>query len=240
MTGLLAFVKSDIGLSRKINEDSYIFAPPDLFAVADGMGGHEAGEVASSLAVDAICKHIEASRQTAEAGYLLEEAIIQANKQIFQMAQSKAECAGMGTTVTAIYIQEDRIYWGHVGDSRLYLLRDGRLMQVTRDHSLVGELLQNGSITPEQAQNHPHRNILTRAVGTAEDLQVDCDSLVWEPGDLLLICSDGLTGLVSDEEILSVLVDTLSLEEKADLLVDKALAAGGFDNITVILAQCGA
>lgn len=234
---MLAFAKSDIGHVRKTNEDSYVFSPPELFVVADGMGGHEAGEIASSLAVATIEEHVKKYAGTAQTAELLVHAISQANQSIFQMALQKPECAGMGTTVTAVYIEGETIYWGHVGDSRLYLLRDGDLLQLTQDHSLVGELLQSGSITPEEAQVHPHRNILTRAVGTAELIQVDCGSFTWGPDEQILLCTDGLTGLVSDNDIKNTLIECPEVVSRVEHLIDKALAEGGYDNVTAILVQ---
>lgn len=235
---MLAFAKSDIGLIRKVNEDSYVFAPPDLFVVADGMGGHEAGEIASSLAAATIEEHVRLYKKSAAAQELLNHAILQANQSIFQMAQDRPECTGMGTTVTAVYVEGETVYWGHVGDSRLYLLRDSEFMQLTKDHSLVGELLQSGTITPEEAHVHPHRNILTRAVGTAESIQVDYGSFTWLPHDQILLCSDGLTGLVSDSDIKNTLIDSENIADIVEILIDRALAAGGSDNVTAILIQC--
>lgn len=236
---MLAFAKSDIGLVRKTNEDSYVCVPPDLFIVADGMGGHEAGEVASSLAVAAIQEHIHKFAGQMDAASLLEQAISQANQIIYQTAQRQTEYSGMGTTVTAMYIQGETVYWGHAGDSRLYLVRHANLQQLTNDHSLVGELLQNGSITPEEAHVHPRRNILTRAVGTADTIQVDCGSFDWVPQDQILLCTDGLTSMVNDREIEQILQENRELKDTVELLVEKALLAGGLDNITIILAQCG-
>lgn len=234
---MLAFAKSDIGHVRKTNEDSYVFSPPELFVVADGMGGHEAGEIASSLAVATIEEHVKKYAGTAQTAELLIHAILKANQSIFQMAQQRPECAGMGTTVTAVYIEGETIYWGHVGDSRLYLLRDGDLLQLTQDHSLVGELLQSGSITPEEAHVHPHRNILTRAVGTAEQIQVDCGSFTWSPEEQILLCTDGLTGLVSDSDIRNTLIECPEVVSRVEHLIAKALAEGGYDNVTAILVQ---
>jgi protein phosphatase len=237
---MLAYAKSDIGLIRKTNEDSYIFLPPNLFVVADGMGGHEAGEVASSLAVNTISEYMLKSGGAGDdPGVILSEAVVAANQIIYQFAQAKTECSGMGTTVTAVYIHENTIYWGHVGDSRLYLFRDKVLEQLTKDHSLVGELLQSGSITPEQAHTHPHRNILTRAVGTGETVQVDCGNFTWGPGDQLLLCTDGLTSMMSDQEIRELLASGDEITTVVDTMIGNANAAGGLDNITTILLHYG-
>jgi protein phosphatase len=177
---MLAYAQSDIGMVRKTNEDSFVFLPPHLFVVADGMGGHVAGEIASSLGANTIREHVEKITSLSEWEQILTEAIIQANAEIYQMSQSKIECQGMGTTVTAVYLEHEKVYWSHVGDSRLYLLRENRLHQITSDHSLVWELMKNGSITSEEAQVHPHRNILTRAVGTSETVCVDSGKLLWQ------------------------------------------------------------
>lgn len=235
MTALLAWAQTDIGLVRETNEDSFICQPP-LFLVADGMGGHVAGEVASRLAAETIAKYT-ATAAGSDYRKLLVEAIGKANGLIHQMAADNSDCAGMGTTVTAAYIIGPKLYWGHVGDSRLYLLRAGELRQLTEDHSLVGELLKKGSITPEEALQHPHRNILTRAVGTAERTQVDTGSLALAAGDRLLLCTDGLTNMVDDEAIKAVLAE--SGDRAAAELVDKAKAAGGFDNITAVVVAYG-
>ena len=232
-----AFAQSDIGMVRKTNEDSYVFLPPHLFVVADGMGGHVAGEIASNLGANTIREYIEKIPIPAEWDQSLEEAIVQANTSIYQMSQDKSECQGMGTTVTAVYIDNAQIYWSHVGDSRLYLIRENKLHQITNDHSLVWELMQNGSITSEEAQVHPHRNILTRAVGTSETLCVDSGKFLWQPGDNLLLCTDGLTNMLSEETILNICIQSISPQTICNTLVDQARQAGGYDNITAIFLQ---
>jgi PPM family protein phosphatase len=234
---LLAYAKTDIGKVREINEDSYICVSP-LFAVAAGMGGHVAGEIASRLATDTLKNHVAAHGGASAA--LLEEAILEANSLIFRLAQEKSECAGMGTTITAVYIYGSKIFWGHVGDSRLYLLRANQLRQITDDHSLVGALVRSGSITKEESLVHPQRNILTRAVGTEEHIRVDTGEIDWVTGDSLLLCADGLTTLVRDEEILSI-ISTGPADGDACLegLVAAANTAGGYDNITTVLIRPG-
>ncbi|WP_094602715.1 Protein phosphatase PrpC [Sporomusa silvacetica DSM 10669] len=234
---MLAFAQSDIGMVRKTNEDSYVFLPPHLFVVADGMGGHVAGEIASNLGANTIQEYIERNSPPAEWEQSLQAAIVQANTRIYQMSQAKSECQGMGTTVTAVYLENEEIYWGHVGDSRLYLIRENKLHQITNDHSLVWELMQNGSITSEEAQAHPHRNILTRAVGTSDTLSVDSGKFLWQPGDNLLLCTDGLTNMLSEETILSICLQPSSPQTIIKTLVDQARQAGGYDNITAILLQ---
>ncbi|MCX7781625.1 MAG: Stp1/IreP family PP2C-type Ser/Thr phosphatase [Negativicutes bacterium] len=236
---MLAYAKSDIGLVRKTNEDSYIFAPPCLYAVADGMGGHEAGEIASSLAVSTLHEYIGKNSGVAEPQKMLRDAIYQANRIIFEMSQQRPECSGMGTTITAVLIEDNTVFWGHVGDSRLYLLREGSLQQLTQDHSLVWELMQHGSITPDEAHTHPHRNILTRAVGTADMLQIDCGCVKCRAGDQLLLATDGLTSMLTDLEIRDILLANMDIALTVDKLVERANAAGGLDNITVVLLRCG-
>lgn len=231
-------VISDIGLVRETNEDSYICNPPHLFIVADGMGGHVAGEIASKLAINTVYSYIQERVGKDNIETLLKEAIIQANTSIYQMALSKEEFSGMGTTVTASYIDGETIYWGHVGDSRMYLFRHGNLHQLTNDHSLVWELVQSGNITRDEAHVHPKRNMLTRAVGTSCLITVDTGFVRWKPGDAVLLCTDGLTNMVTEQEIASL------MEKKDDdiasivtQLVSRAKDAGGLDNITVILLK---
>jgi protein phosphatase len=220
---------------RELNEDSYIFEPPFLLAVADGMGGHVAGEVASNLAVKVVSDYMKEHSGEKSPELLLEEAIVQANDSIYRLAQSKTECSGMGTTLTAVYILDGQLYWGHVGDSRAYLFRNQELLQLTQDHSLVWELVQSGSITKDEAHNHPRRNLLTRAVGTNVPVRVDCGILKWQAGDMLLLCTDGLNALVEDESICRCLQQKEDGARLVEQLVDSAKAAGGYDNITVIL-----
>jgi len=233
---LLAHGKSDIGKVRETNEDSFICLPP-LFVVADGMGGHVAGEIASKMATETIREYIAANGKMAGPQVLLERAVSEANTLIFRLAQQRSECSGMGTTVTAVIIDGTKIYWSHVGDSRLYQLRAGQFTQVTEDHSLVGELVRRGNIDKEEALHHPQRNILTRAVGTDEQVCVDSGIAEWSVGDKLLLCSDGLTNMVRDEELLAVISSEMSGEAAANELVIMANSAGGLDNITLILVH---
>lgn len=233
---LRAAVKTSIGNVRKTNEDSYAFAPPRLFAVADGMGGHVAGEIASTLAIKTISSFIE-QHMTNNVLACLQAAVEKANQLIFQAAQAHQECLGMGTTVTAAYLSGYNLYWSHVGDSRLYIIREGVFRQVTKDHSVVGELLQNGSITAEEALVHPHRNILTRAVGTEESVTVDTGCCELSGQEKILLCTDGLITMLSEEEISAIIETTPDPETATERLVQAALAHGGYDNITVILAD---
>lgn len=236
---MLVFAKSDIGLIRQTNEDSYACILPEVFLVADGMGGHVAGEVASSLAVKAVSDYIQNHFTN---GYnrevLLEQAIIEANELIFNMSKSRDDCAGMGTTISSVLLDGDTVYWGHVGDSRIYILSTDGLHQVTSDHSLVWELVQSGNITKEEAHSHPQRNMLTRAVGTSSQIKVDTGSTTWRPGDFILLCTDGLTNMIAEHEIERIILEDRDDGEKAvNMLVTAANQAGGHDNITAILLQ---
>jgi PPM family protein phosphatase len=210
-------------------------APP-FFAVADGMGGAKAGEVASAMAAEAFEGETD-SDEPAEAQ--LSRILREANRRIYDLALSDDSHRGMGTTVTAAKVTGDDVSLGHVGDSRAYRLRDGELEQLTRDHSLVAELERSGQITPEAAEHHPQRSIITRALGPEPDVQVDTYTLAGRPGDVYLICSDGLTSMISDEELGSILKSADDLEQAADSLVRAANQSGGKDNITVVMFRLG-
>ncbi|HEU4449089.1 MAG TPA: Stp1/IreP family PP2C-type Ser/Thr phosphatase [Gaiellaceae bacterium] len=224
--------KTDAGRVRRRNEDSYVIDPP-LFAVADGMGGAQAGEVASRLAAAAFREYHEADALDPEARVV---AIIQeANRRIFERASRDTEASGMGTTVTAALLADAGVVFGHVGDSRAYRIRAGRLEQLTDDHSLVADLVRSGRLSPEEAESHPQRSVITRALGTDPEVDVDTFALEPEPGDLFLLCSDGLPTMVADEEILRIVDRAGSLEEAARELVRAANSGGGEDNVTVVL-----
>jgi protein phosphatase len=227
--------RTDVGRQRSVNEDSLVLAPP-FFAVADGMGGARAGEVASAMAADAFEGESD-SGEPPEAQ--LSRILREANRRIYDLAVTDDSHRGMGTTVTAAKVTGDEVSLGHVGDSRAYRLRDGELEQLTRDHSLVAELERSGQITPEAAEHHPQRSIITRALGPEPDVQVDTYTLAGRAGDLFLICSDGLTSMISDEELASILRSAANLEEAADSLVRAANQSGGKDNITVVLFRLG-
>ena len=218
-------VATDPGRRRRRNEDAYVLEPP-MFAVADGMGGAQAGEVASRLAAGAL----------REGGSGELDALIQeANRRVHQRAAEDPEASGMGTTMTVALVEDAVVRFGHVGDSRAYLLRDGKLEQVTEDHSLVAELVRSGQLAPEEAERHPQRSVITRAVGTDPDVDVDMFTVDPREGDLFLICSDGLTDMVDDETI-----ERLARDGRGDLdrlvksLVKTANKGGGEDNITVV------
>src|SRR3712207_5675410 len=222
---------SDLGRQRQGNEDSFFVRSP-LFVVADGMGGAQAGEVASATAVRAFEDGLPSGPPT-EA---LVRLIASANRTIHDRSRTDVQMAGMGTTLTAAYLAEDdAVVVAHVGDSRCYLLRDGDLVRLTRDHSLVGELVARGKLTEEQAEVHPQRSVITRALGPEPQVDVDVDVFPARDGDMFLLCSDGLTSMVPETEVRRILSGGLSLERAGRELIQAANAAGGRDNITVIL-----
>jgi len=223
---------SDPGRRRRRNEDSYVCEPP-LFAIADGMGGAQAGEVASRLAA-AVLREANGD-ELSEAR--LVELIQEANRRVFQRSSEDAATSGMGTTMTVALVRDESIVVAHVGDSRAYRVRAGELEQLTEDHSLVGELLRSGRLSAEEAETHPQRSVITRAIGTEPDVDVDTFTIPGQPGDLFLLCSDGLTDMVPDREIFSVLDASDDLDAAARALVAAANAGGGEDNITVVLFQ---
>jgi serine/threonine protein phosphatase PrpC len=222
---------TDVGRQRQSNEDSYLEREP-LFAVADGMGGARAGEVASRMAVETFG---ETGREGDKPEALLRDVATEANRRIYEMAQSDSEHAGMGTTLTAALVDGRDVAVGHVGDSRLYRFRDGALERLTEDHSLVEELVRQGRLTPEEAETHPQRSIITRALGPEPSVEVETFTDVARAGDVYLICSDGLSGMVPESEMRAILGDGGPLAEAAERLVDAANRNGGKDNITVIL-----
>jgi len=223
---------SDTGRRRLRNEDAYVCDPP-LFAIADGMGGAQAGEIASRLAATAIAERARGVQGEGAVAGLVQAA----NARVYRRALEDPAAAGMGTTVTVGLFdgESGTITIGHVGDSRAYRIREGRLEQLTADHSLVAELVRTGRLTPEQAAEHPHRSVITRAVGTEPNVDVDTFTIEAAPGDLYLLCSDGLTDMVDDAEILAIAGAAEHVPETvARLLVDAANHAGGVDNITVV------
>src|SRR5262245_42261645 len=223
--------KTDTGRQRHANEDSY-YAKAPLFAVADGMGGAQAGEVASRIAAGAFERGPRNDDTSAEGQ--LEEIAQKANRQIHRLAQEDSSRAGMGTTLTAAMVRDDEVAFSHVGDSRAYLLRDGQLKRLTKDHSLVEELRRQGRLTEEQAEEHPQRSIITRALGPEPKVNVDTMTFPARDGDVFLLCSDGLTTMVSDEQIQDILVGSKSLRSAVNRLVEAANQGGGRDNITAV------
>jgi PPM family protein phosphatase len=231
---------SDTGRKRRRNEDSYVLAPP-IFAVADGMGGAQAGEIASRLAAAAL----EDTDPGAKSGAERVNSLIQeANRRVHERAIADPATSGMGTTMTVALVEGTKVTFGHVGDSRAYRYRNGEIEQITEDHSLVNELLKSGKLSPEEADSHPQRSVITRAVGTDPDVDVDSFTIDAEVGDVFLICSDGLTDMVDDENIRSVLEKFHNdLDRATKSLVSAANRGGGEDNITVVafeISQDGA
>jgi PPM family protein phosphatase len=222
---------SDPGKRRRRNEDAYVVEPP-LFAVADGMGGARAGEIAAKIAASVLR---DSSGEDA-----VVELIKEANRRVYEAATEDETRSGMGTTITAAIVGDDGVQIGHVGDSRAYRVRDGKLEQLTEDHSLVAELVRSGKLSPEEADVHPQRSVITRTVGTDPDVDVDTLEIDARPGDVFLLCSDGLTTMVDDTSILAVVQkNRASLDKAARALVDAANKGGGEDNITIVLFEIG-
>lgn len=224
--------RTDIGCIREQNEDSLVVKAP-LFVVADGMGGHAAGEVASEIAVNTLAE-CAPPHADAEA---LGRAVEQANRDIINAAIAGEGREGMGTTCTAAMLEGDRLVIAQVGDSRAYLLQSGKLTQITRDHSLMANMIDAGQITPEEARVHPNRSVITRALGNDPDTVPDLYQINVKDGDRLLICSDGLTSMIEDGEIQAVMNRISDPQQCASTLVDGAIAAGGLDNVTVIVVN---
>jgi len=229
-----ATLRTDVGKARRQNEDAaWLDEKLGVFAVADGMGGHLAGEVASGMAIDAV-KRMAASHEIASIS-VMREAVSGAHEAIYAHAKANPACAGMGTTLSVMWRGGHYMYIAHVGDSRIYRLRGGEMEQITQDHSLVEELVRARILTREEARRHPRRNIITRALGTQGDNAPDLLAADRKPGDLWLLCTDGLTGMVSDGDIARTLKETDDLDAAADSLLAQALDAGGRDNVTLIL-----
>jgi serine/threonine protein phosphatase PrpC len=227
---------TDTGKKRRRNEDDYVVEPP-LFAIADGMGGAQAGELASSLAAGAV-REDEGVAGSGERH--VAELIQEANRRVYQRSSEDAAVSGMGTTMTVALVEDGTVAFGHVGDSRAYLIRDGKLEQLTEDHSLVAELVRSGKLSPEEAETHPQRSVITRALGTDPDVDVDTFSIQTQPGDLFMLCSDGLTSMVEDDVILQTVESHRGdLQGAAKALIRAANKGGGEDNITVVFFEIG-
>jgi serine/threonine protein phosphatase PrpC len=224
---------TDAGRRRRRNEDSYVLEPP-LFAVADGMGGAQAGEIASRIAASVLRDSADPKSEDAVVALIQE-----ANRRVYEAAANDEARSGMGTTMTAALLVEDgTVRIGHVGDSRAYRIRDGRLAQLTEDHSLVAELVRSGRLSQEEADVHPQRSVITRVLGTDPDVDVDTFSIETRPGDVFMLCSDGLTSMVEDESILGIVEQNrANLDNAARTLVDAANRGGGEDNITVVVFE---
>lgn len=231
---------TSVGKIRAVNEDSFFVSEIGksgavLAVVADGMGGHNAGEVASAETVKTLKDLIvETAIPPKE---LLLSAIACANNSIYKMSQNTPTLFGMGTTVTACVVKDDKLTAAQVGDSRLYLIRDGEITQITKDHSLVEMLLESGEISKEDAKHHPQKNVITRAIGTDSSVEADIYELQLKSDDILLLCSDGLVNMVDDEKILSIVTESEDFSKLSDVLVKEAENAGGHDNITVVLIK---
>lgn len=233
------YALTDIGSVRAVNEDAYFVpASGELYCcVADGMGGAQAGEVASAMAVDIFSAYMRDPLPPPHER--LRRAVAAANRAIFERAQAEPSMAGMGTTITALYVEGDEAHIAHVGDSRAYLLRNRALMRVTTDHTLVEEMVLKGVITVREAKTHPRRNIITRCLGTSASVEIDLLRIRVEPTDVFLLCSDGLSSYVGEHQILEILNSRMRREDKPVALVGKALDAGGHDNVTVLLVTLG-
>ena len=227
-----AYMKTHRGLVREQNEDTICVAAP-LYVLADGMGGHQAGEVASALAARTLCETLRDMQPSADA---LTRGYLAANSAVFARQKEDETLSGMGTTMTALWEDQEYVFVGQIGDSRAYLYRDGKLHQITEDQSMVGEMLRAGAITEEQARSHPYRNVITQAVGTEERLSPVVTRILKTPGDIWLLCSDGLTDMARDEEIAAVLAD-FPPAAAAEELVHLALQHGGTDNVSVLLLE---
>ena len=234
--------KTDVGLVRQNNEDSFLVCNEavgklgNVYVVADGMGGHQAGEVASSAAIAQFCAYLREniySLQYTEA--LLAEAVLFANNKVFDLSLADESKQGMGTTFSVCCFDENNLYYAHVGDSRIYMLSNGALKQLTKDHTYVEEMMAKGLMTAEESENNLNRHMLTRALGTEYGVQVDAGYVPLAEGDIVLLCSDGLTNMLDDDTLAAVLRGEGGIENKADDLVTRALANGGQDNVTVVL-----
>jgi protein phosphatase len=224
--------RTDPGRVRRRNEDTFVLDPP-LFVVADGMGGAQAGEVASRLTAAAFREYHDAD--DLPPGERLQAIIQEANRRVYERASAESDFSGMGTTVTAALLIGGRVILGHVGDSRAYRIRNGELEQLTEDHSLVGDLMRSGRLTQEEADAHPQRSVITRALGTDPEVDIDMVTADAAPGDRFLLCSDGLTTMVGDDDILGILAAAPTLDDAARELVRAANTGGGEDNVTVVL-----
>ncbi len=233
-----AVSRTHIGNVRKSNQDALLVQPGEfgLYGVADGMGGHKAGDVASRMAVETLKEALSSARPNEES---LRKAIEKANAEIYAAQCENPDLNGMGTTLTVIWEDKRRILLGHVGDSRAYRVRGGRIEQVSQDHSMVAELVRDGLITQEEALVHPYRNIITRALGVDAEVTADIISMNKRKGDKYLICSDGLSEYVRENEMLEILA-SMPMSEAADTMLSMALDGGGHDNISLVIAEVSA
>jgi len=239
-------------MKRNHNEDNLLLLPEErVFVVADGMGGHSSGEIASKIAVDEVGEFFRMTSQDQDITWpykmdkqknydenRLAVAVKLANQRIFEKASAETKFKGMGTTIVTVYFAKDNeVVIGHVGDSRVYFFRDGQLRQITEDHSLLNDYLKAKKLTPEEIENFPHKNVIVRALGMKDNVVVDVNRVEPRPGDIFLLCSDGLSGMVTDEQIQTVLQNTKDLDKACAQLIDSANANGGNDNVTAVLAR---
>lgn len=235
-----AFGRTDVGVVRTMNQDSFFYTTepvgilPNVFIVADGLGGHKAGDYASRLAVEKFIQYVEESKTDLPIR-VVDDAIHYVNDLVIQEAASNEDYRGMGTTFVAAFIKDNTLFVANVGDSRLYLI-DEEITQVTEDHSYVGMMVRAGEITVEEAVHHPDKNVITRAIGVTKELKVDFFEVDMEPGDRILMCSDGLTNMVPNEDILDIFTSCY-IGDVVDELIDEAKKNGGLDNITTIVIE---
>lgn len=227
----------ETGCVRKNNEDCYLILPEaGLFAVADGMGGHNAGEIASKLAIEELKEKAAqlADINTKDVLRWMTETVEDANSKIFELSSRSSETMGMGTTLTALLIKDSKAVIGHIGDSRIYLWRDGNLSLLSEDHSMVNELVRLGQLSKDKARNHPHRNILSRALGVEKDIAIDCFQLEVQKGDVFILCTDGFSNVIDDEELVAELLASENWEQSLKKLKKSVLDRGAPDNFTVV------
>lgn len=236
-----AFSITNIGMRRKVNQD-YVYCNdvqigslPNLFMVADGMGGHKAGEFASKCCVESIVENVKNSTLKSPVS-ILEEAIAKANSTVLEISSNNKEYEGMGTTVVVATIVNKVLHVANIGDSRLYLIRDG-VTQITEDHSLVESMVKQGQIMPEDAKHHPNKNIITRALGTNHEVKADFFEVELQDGDVIMLCSDGLSNMVEDKEIEKIIKENSDVKVSSLSLIDQANQNGGIDNIAVVMVQ---
>ncbi len=236
-------IRTDRGLKRQLNEDNcnvLVGYPgvPTCFVIADGMGGHKCGEVASKQAVDSVCNLLlKADWEKQDISEMLRDIITSVNDEIYNFSLLDEATQGMGTTLIISVLKNRKLYIGHVGDSRVYIIRDNLIEKVTWDHSFIEELVKNGSITKDEAVNHPNKNMITRAVGYELGLQVDTYEVDIKENDIILLCTDGLTNMLSEEEILDIITSDDEPQNVCDTLIQNANNRGGEDNITVIVGK---
>jgi len=236
-----AFSITNIGMQRKVNQD-YVYCNkdaigslPNLYIVADGMGGHKAGDYASRCCVESMIQEVKGDSLKSPVS-ILEHAIQKANETVLRESKKNVEYEGMGTTVVVATIVDDTLHVGNIGDSRLYVIRD-RIEQITQDHSLVETMVRTGELMPEDARFHPNKNIITRALGTNEDVKADFFEVKLEKADTILLCSDGLSNMVEDREIERIVKETQDVEKASETLVELANQNGGTDNIAIVMIQ---